>query len=102
MAVAFRISGENKSVFGDEHFDTGVRFVSNRHGFEITPNEKTKERLISQMKHRFKCLDDDGVVYFWGACSDDSSFAPLDAVGQNYGCTEIQYRNEETGEYETL
>ena len=52
--------------------------------------------------YRFRLLDDDGIVYAYGECTDDSSFAPLDKYMPLYGCTEIQYRNPDTGKYETL
>ena len=94
MAI-FKIQGENKSVFDDEKFHRNIR--ADR---MYTP-EKI-EALKPKMVHRFRCLDDDGVTYFWGVCSNDSSFAPLDCVGEAYGCTEIQYKNEKTGKYETL
>ena len=42
--------------------------------------------------HFFRMLDDDGFVYFMGYCKNDSSFAPLDDYGTEYGCTEIQYK----------
>lgn len=53
----------------------------------------------------FRLLDDDGVVYAYGVSTDDSSedaFAPLDDYSGAYGCTEIQYKNPQTGVYETL
>lgn len=50
----------------------------------------------------FRLLDDDGIVYAYGKCTDDSSFGPLDIYMDAYGCTEIQYKNPETKEYETL
>lgn len=94
MAI-YRIQGENTEVFGDEKFRRGVR--SDKF---YTPEQI--ESLKSKMVHHFKVLDDDGIVYFWGVCSDDSSFAPLDCCGVGYGCTEIQYKNPKTGKYETL
>lgn len=41
----------------------------------------------------------------YGYSNDDSSedaFIPLDRYQNDYGCTEIQYKNPKTGEYETL
>lgn len=52
--------------------------------------------------YSFRLLDDDGVVYAYGKSTDDSSFAPLDRYMYDYGCTEIQYKNKNTGLYETL
>lgn len=93
MAI-FKIMGENKAVFGDEKFSREIRCTK-------AYTEEQIEKLKGKMNHWFKCLDDDGEVYFWGVCSSDSSFAPLDYVGEAYGCTEIQYKNE-NGIYETL
>lgn len=53
------------------------------------------------LDHKFRLLDDDGVIYAYGYSNNDSSFAPLDCYEGAYGCTEIQYRNKE-GVYETL
>lgn len=63
---------------------------------------KLKESNYTGDIYRFRLLDDDGIVYAYGISTDDSSFAPLDRYMYDYGCTEIQYRNQETGEYETL
>lgn len=55
--------------------------------------------------YSFRLLDGDGIVYAYGMSTDDSSeaaFAPLDRYMDDYGCTEIQYKNPETGVYETL
>lgn len=41
----------------------------------------------------FKLKDDDGILYFRGKCTDDSSFSPLDEFGAAYGCTILEYRN---------
>ena len=60
------------------------------------------KELLLDMVHRFKVMDDDGVTYFWGVCSDSSSFAPLDQEGAEYGATSIAYKNRKTGEYEEL
>jgi hypothetical protein len=53
----------------------------------------------------FQLLDDDGEVYYYGLCDtddDDNAFEPLDYYEMDSGCTEIQYKNKETGEWETL
>ena len=72
----------------------------------ITDSEKdeyvNKEIDKKHMVHRFRLLDDDGIVYAYGVSDDDSSFSPLDYYSPLYGVTDIQYRNKETGEYETL
>lgn len=52
--------------------------------------------------HDFRLLDDDGEVYAYGKSTKADSFAPLDRYMYEYGCTEIQYTNKQTGKYETL
>ena len=54
------------------------------------------------MTERFRLLDDDGTVYAYGKAKEGVDFEPLDYYMYEYGCTEIQYKNKETGEYETL
>ena len=52
---------------------------------------------------KFRLLDDDGCVYFYGYsddCSGEDAFAPLDEYGVNFGCTDIQYI--ENGVYKSL
>jgi hypothetical protein len=58
---------------------------------------------------KFRLLDDDGNIYCAGLHVEgdiDScacGFGPLDDWGRpNFGCTEIQYLDEKTGEYRTL
>lgn len=93
--TAFKITGENRSVFGDEHFARHIRYASAREQARYTDT-------TPDMPHRFRVCDDDGVTYFWGISSNDSSFAPLDMVGVDYGCTYIEYKNPVTGKYEML
>ena len=68
---------------------------------------KMKKKLVEKYGsvptlYPFRLLDDDGVIYAYGVSTDNSSFAPLDRYMYDYGCTEIQYRNPDTGKYETL
>lgn len=58
-------------------------------------------RDVSKCPYRFRLLDDDGEIYAYGK-ADNKTFDPLDAYMYSYGCTEIQYKNHETGIYETL
>ena len=91
----FKIQGENPAVFDGERFDRRLRYPWHYSADQI-------ERLKAKMVHRFRCKDDDGVNYFWGVCSSNSSFAPLESVGYSYGCTTIEYKNPVTGKYEVL
>lgn len=68
---------------------------------------KMREKLIAECGavpelFRFRLLDDDGEVYAYGVSTDNSSFSPLDRYMYDYGCTEIQYKDKLTGQYETL
>ena len=54
---------------------------------------------------KFRLLDDDGEIYFYGyssSCDDEAAFEPLDCYGEAYGCTMIEYKDPKTGEYEQL
>ena len=94
MAI-FKITHENKAVFDGEKFARNIRC-------EYQYSKAQIDAMLPDMTHKFRVLDDDGITYFWGVCSDPNSFAPLDFVGAEYGCTEIQYKNPVTGRYETL
>ena len=64
-----------------------------------------KDEIIAKkpkdLNFKFRLLDDDKNIYAYGYC-DRESFAPLDYYQDAYGCTEIQYKNSITGNYETL
>jgi transposase len=69
-------------------------------GKDETINSKPKD-----MPYKFRLLDDDGEVYAYGYSKtndDDAAFNPLNQFMNSYGCTEIQYKNPDTGIYETL
>ena len=90
-----------------------TNFIDKEDTRKYVSSDYTEEK-DSLCKYKFRCLDDDGNVYFNGYCSSDGTdgitddleteaFAPLDDFGEGmYGCTEIQYKNQETGKYETL
>jgi len=61
----------------------------------------TRDHGKTEMPHRFRLLDDDGEIYFEGIASAEG-FGPLDDFGRAYGCTEIQYHNQRTLQWETL
>ena len=68
---------------------------------------KMKQKLIDKYGsvptlYRFRLIDSDDEVYAYGIGTDNSSFAPLDKYEPLYGCTDIQYKNPETGIYESL
>jgi len=67
--------------------------------------DKITDKKLNGLTHKFRLLDDDGIVYAYGysdSCDDDKAFDPLDYCEYLYGVTEIQYKNSTTGLYETL
>lgn len=101
----YRITRTNKAIFGDETFSKEYRGF--RAGATETAEEtKTRfERLKAKCNKRFRVLDDDGEIYFWGYATtndDERAFQPLDEVGVSYGCTMIEYYNSETKKWEEL
>lgn len=72
-------------------------------------DEYTKRTIEATEKIHFRLLDDDGIVYAYGVINkewfdddNENGFIPLDYYMSDYGCTEIQLKNEVTGVYETL
>lgn len=48
-------------------------------------------KVPPRFKYKFKMLDSDRKVYFKGLATSTDSFAPLDDLGELYGCTDIKY-----------
>ena len=77
-------------------------------GFEddeiVHPVSRNFKRDV-KLPFKFRMLDDDGEIYFEGLSDDNRTedlFAPLDDFGMpSYGCTEIQYWNDKTKNWET-
>lgn len=69
-------------------------------------DKKFNEQRKAGKVHKFRMLDDDGNIYYYGESNDNESeraFAPLDYFGEpNAGCSIIEYKDEETGKYEML
>lgn len=65
-----------------------------------------KDKIVCEkpkgLDHKFRLLDDDGIVYAYGYSDNDNSFRPLSDYHYDYGVTEIQYKNPITKKYETL
>lgn len=64
-------------------------------------NKKGEEYDYKGGQYRFRLLDDDREIYFYGL-SDRENFRPLDWAMNGWGCVIIEYRNEETKQYEML
>lgn len=68
-------------------------------------DEYRNSHITKKGLYKFRLLDDDGEIYFYGYSSDcdtEDAFLPLEQYGIAYGCTEIQYKSPRTGLYETL
>lgn len=69
--------------------------------------EEAGERNTEKAKdlpYAFRLYDDDGILYFDGRSDDrdsEDAFAPLDWAEPNYGCTRIDYLQDD-GTWETL
>lgn len=60
--------------------------------------------LKDKPKYQFRLYDDDNNLYFSGISTDrdsEAAFEPLDHCMGAYGCTEIQYLQDD-GDWETL
>jgi len=76
----------------------------------INFNKKTLSSKISEieaeMPFRFRMLDDDDELYYIGYSSDNETINAFDALDDfgipNAGCTEIQYFNQNNGQWEVL
>ena len=74
---------------------------------EKAKRERTKEEQ-EKYPYAFRLYYDDGELYFKGYSDNANSeraFAPLDGIGQSYGCTEIKYSIQYpngTRKFETL
>ena len=84
-----------KDVIGEGH--------NNRYSNRDEPEAIEKIKVKGK---KFRLLDDDGNIYFYSKGLTDfgeNAFNPLDRFGgPGYGCTDIQYKNAETGEWESL
>lgn len=101
----YKITETNKSVFGDEKFSEQWRRIVAYPDERMCDMDRRFQKLLSKGTYKFRCCDDDGEWYFKGLSTDNNSeeaFAPLDDIGEAYGCTYIEYYNEETKEWEVL
>jgi hypothetical protein len=77
----------------------------------ITDDDKdlyTKKTIESKDTVDFRLLDDDKIIYAYGIMDKEyfnegeNGFMPLDYYTNDYGCTEIQFKNSITKVWETL
>jgi hypothetical protein len=64
------------------------------------------ESHVHHLTHRFRLLDDDGLIYGEGvanSCDDEKAFGPLDDFGEGaWGCAAIEYWSETRQQWERL
>ena len=101
----FRVTKTNPEVFDDEKFSGHYRCFFTK-PYETPEEEKIRfNELKKKCKKRFRVCDDDGIWYFQGFSTTDSTyhaFDPLDYLGVDYGATYIEYWNAETKRWEEL
>ena len=102
----YRITDTNDNVFPGEQFSTEIyRGIVAYPDERMSDMDKRFQKLLPKCTNKFRCCDDDGIWYFMGvstSCDDEDAFAPLDDIGVAYGCTYIEYWNEDTHEWEEL
>ena len=52
---------------------------------------RQKREITSEFKFKFRLLDGDRNIYFEGVSTRSNSFDPLDFLGTEYGCTDLQF-----------
>lgn len=97
----YKITRTNKAVFGEEKFSNEYRRFRAKATETKEETEARFEKLKAKCNNKFRVLDDDGVVYFWGVATTNNNFQPLDDA-ECYGCTMIEYYNSEMKEWEEL
>ncbi len=69
-------------------------------------SQNFSEDRADRLTHRFRLLNDDGQVHGEGiasSCDDEIAFCPLDDFGEGaWGCTAIEYWNEQRQRWEML
>lgn len=50
-----------------------------------------KKEISNKFKFKFRLLDGDRNIYFEGLSTKNDSFEPLDCLGSEFGCTDLQF-----------
>lgn len=56
---------------------------------------RQKSGITSKFKYTFRLLDGDKNIYFEGVATRNDSFDPLDFFGNEFGCTDLQFLENE-------
>lgn len=77
--------------------------------YDLLSSAKTVQQFnayANELPLEFRLLDADDEVYFEGRCSamdlSADPFAPLDSVGEAYGCVTLEYRQLGASEWVAL
>lgn len=54
-----------------------------------------KKEISNKFKFKFRLLDGDRNIYFEGLATRNDFFEPLDFLGSEFGCTDLQYFEHE-------
>lgn len=57
--------------------------------------QKPAKFKVENYPKKFRLCDGDGTQYFMGIAREEADFQPLDATKGHYGCTSIQYQDED-------
>tara|TARA_R110002074_G_C12422967_1_gene656085 strand:- start:784 stop:1080 length:297 start_codon:yes stop_codon:yes gene_type:complete len=65
---------------------------------------RIKVERPSEFTRKFRLRDDDNNTYFYGFQDpmNFDEFAPLDEYGCGYGCTQLQYREDDSDKWKSL
>lgn len=64
----------------------------------VLMNKPADARVLPKYKYAFRLFDDDNNLCFSGLATsrdDEAAFEPLDYLMNAYGCTEIQYQQDD-------
>lgn len=59
-----------------------------------------KKEISDKFKYKFRLLDGDRNIYFEGISTKNDSFEPLDCLGNEFGCVDLQFL--ENGKFRSL
>lgn len=68
--------------------------------FPLNFIENQKAEITPKFNFKFRLLDGDRNIYFEGLATRNDSFDPLDFLGREHGCIDIQYF--ENGKFTSL
>lgn len=77
-----------------------VAWIAERRAADRQQRQAMNKAFAESMNFEFRLFDDDGGLYYEGACLDldqqdeTNAFAPLDWAREDVGCTWMEYRRK--------